>query len=298
MHELGHNFGTGHTHDGEYSPRIDTCGISCPPQLPLAKSATIMSYCHGCSGGLANVAYTFGGKYKGFGSRGDANSYNNSPLVGTVSTEPRRVNAKMYNHVSSRGTCTQQPPSTPTPTPPAPTPPTTGTLGDWEQCSSNSQCRNGCCSGMYSNGVLKCTPLSGGFNPNVCMASAITVQAESYSNMFGVFRENTSDVGGGVNVGWIDTWDWMSYPAVTIPSAGVYKIEYRVARGFSGSGSLQLEKAGGTPVYGSISIPATGGWQNWVTVSHLVTLNAGLQNFGIKATGGGWNFNWFRITKA
>ena len=130
------------------------------------------------------------------------------------------------------------------------------------------------------------------------MASAITVQAEGYLNMFGVFCENTSDVGGGVNVGWIDTWDWMSYPAVTIPSAGVYKVEYRVARGISGSGSLQFEKAGGTPVYGSISIPATGGWQNWVTVSHLVTLNAGLQNFGIKATGGGWNFNWFRITKA
>jgi len=162
MHELRHNFGTGHTHNGEYSPRIDTCGNSCPSQLPLAKSATIMSYCHGCNGGMANVAYTFGGKYKGFGSRGDVNSYNNSPLVGTVSTEPCRVNARMYNHVLLCGTCTQQPPLTPTPNPPAPTPnppaltpPKPGTLGDWEQCSSNSQCMNGCC---------RCTPLSGGFN--------------------------------------------------------------------------------------------------------------------------------------
>ncbi len=111
---------------------------------------------------------------------------------------------------------------------------------------------------------------------------AITVQAEGYTYMQGVQTENTSDVGGGMNVGWIDNGDWMSYPAVTIPSGGVYKVEYRVARGLSGSGILQFEKAGGTSVYGSISIPATGGWQDWVTVSHLVTLNAGLQTLASK----------------
>ena len=86
----------------------------------------------------------------------------------------------------------------------------------------------------------------------------ITVEAECYLWMQGVQTEVTSDAGGGKNVGYIDTGDWMSYPAVTIPSTGVYRVEYRVARGFSGSGNLQLEKAGGTPVYGSISIPATG----------------------------------------
>jgi len=48
---------------------------------------------------------------------------------------------------------------------------TSSLLGDWAQCSKNSQCRNGCCSGMYSGGVLKCTPLSGGvFNPSICTA--------------------------------------------------------------------------------------------------------------------------------
>jgi hypothetical protein len=125
----------------------------------------------------------------------------------------------------------------------------------------------------------------------------ITVQAESYTYMQGVFTEITSDVNGGMNVGYIDTGDWMSYPTVAIPSTGLYRVEYRVARGLSGSGSLQFEKAGGTPVYGSISIPATGGWQSWVMISHLVTLTAGNQNFGIKATVGGWNINWFRITR-
>ncbi len=45
---------------------------------------------------------------------------------------------------------TRKPTTTPT-TPTTPTSPTTGSLGDWEQCSSNSQCMNGCCSGMYSD---------------------------------------------------------------------------------------------------------------------------------------------------
>jgi hypothetical protein len=39
-------------------------------------------------------------------------------------------------------------------------------FGDWEFCSSSSQCRNGCCSSRYSNdGKLKCTPV-GGFKPH------------------------------------------------------------------------------------------------------------------------------------
>ena len=116
MHEIGHNFNSGHTHDGGYSPRVDTCGCpysnghcadSCPSQLPLPKSATLMSYCHLCSGGYSNVDYTFGGKYSGTGPRGDINSYSNSPLAGSVSNNPRQVNVKMWGHVSSRGTCTE-----------------------------------------------------------------------------------------------------------------------------------------------------------------------------------------------
>jgi hypothetical protein len=39
-------------------------------------------------------------------------------------------------------------------------------LADWSACSSSSQCSNGCCSGKYSGGTLKCTPLGSGFNPS------------------------------------------------------------------------------------------------------------------------------------
>jgi hypothetical protein len=128
-------------------------------------------------------------------------------------------------------------------------------------------------------------------------ADAIIIQAESYSNMFGVISEGTTDEGGGMNVGSINTGDWMSYPEVNIPTEGTYLVEYRVASESSG-GILQFEKAGGTPVYGTVDIPATGDYQAWVTISHYVNLEAGPQHFGIAVPVGGWNLNWFRITKA
>lgn len=54
-HELGHNFGTGHTHDS-YDPVIDGCGNG---DCSAAWGGTIMSYCHGCAGGMANIVMAF-----------------------------------------------------------------------------------------------------------------------------------------------------------------------------------------------------------------------------------------------
>ena len=151
---------------------------------------------------------------------------------------------------------------------------------------------------------------SGGFNVNWMKIEAtgttpvdpinptsITVQGEDYLVMNGVQKETTSDAGGGSNVGYIDAGDWMSYPSVNIPSSGTYTVEYRVAS-MNGGGSLIFEEAGGTPAYNSINIPSTGGWQNWVTVKHTVNLTAGAHKFGIKVNNGGWNLNWFKITKS
>jgi beta-glucanase (GH16 family) len=126
-------------------------------------------------------------------------------------------------------------------------------------------------------------------------ATTQTIQAESYGSMAGVQLENTSDAGGGQNVGWIDANDWMAYNNINIPTSGTYTIEYRVAS-LSGGSKIQLEKAGGSPVYGSITVPSTGGWQTWTTIKHTVTLTAGVQGFGIKALTGGFNLNWFAIT--
>ncbi|MBL6449964.1 carbohydrate-binding protein [Fulvivirga sp. 29W222] len=120
-------------------------------------------------------------------------------------------------------------------------------------------------------------------------------EAEQYSSMSGVQTEGTSDTGGGQNVGWIDTGDWMAYNNINVPTSGYYTMEYRVAS--VNGGQLSLDLNGGATVLGSLGVPATGGWQNWTTVSHTVYINAGTYNFGIYAQAGGWNINWWRLTR-
>lgn len=122
-----------------------------------------------------------------------------------------------------------------------------------------------------------------------------TIQAESYSAMAGVQLENTTDAGGGQNVGWIDANDWMAYNGINFPSSGTYKVEYRVASLNGGRVSLDLNA--GSIQLGQLAVPATGGWQNWTTISHNVTVNAGTYALGVFAVQGGWNLNWIRITK-
>ncbi|MBX0292057.1 family 16 glycosylhydrolase [Hymenobacter sp. HSC-4F20] len=126
--------------------------------------------------------------------------------------------------------------------------------------------------------------------------STVTIQAESYSSMNGVQLETTTDAGGGQNVSYIDAGDWMAYNNINFPTSGTYTIEYRVAS--PSGGTLSSDLNAGAIQLGNTTIPATGGWQNWTTVSKTVNVNAGTYNFGVFAQTGGWNLNWIRITKA
>lgn len=61
-HELGHNCGTPHTHD--FCPPVDRCAPSssfgqCQNSQTCINTGTLMSYCHLCSGGLANMVLQF-----------------------------------------------------------------------------------------------------------------------------------------------------------------------------------------------------------------------------------------------
>ncbi len=119
------------------------------------------------------------------------------------------------------------------------------------------------------------------------------VEAESYTAMQGVETETTTDENGGLNVGWLDNGDWMAYAPITIPASGEYIIEYRVA----GEGTIQFELFGGGAVFGQKAFAINRGWQGWETVSHTVTLTEGTHEFALAVIQGGFNINWFKITK-
>lgn len=110
--------------------------------------------------------------------------------------------------------------------------------------------------------------------------------------------EGTSDTNGGFNVGWMTTGEWLRY-SVTVASAGAYDLQFRVASEGRG-GTFHIE-VNGADVTGPISVPDTGGWQRWTTVTKAgVALGAGPQVWTLvvdTATAGiVGNINYIRVT--
>ena len=124
--------------------------------------------------------------------------------------------------------------------------------------------------------------------------SSKRIEAEQFSTMSGIQTENTSDAGGGMNVAWQDDNDWMDY-SVNVEAASTYTVNFRVASMFSGA-QFQLRRPDGT-VLATVTVPNTGSFQTWETVSAQITLPAGQQNFRIYTSraNGGWNINWWEL---
>ncbi|WP_340006698.1 carbohydrate-binding protein [Paenibacillus sp. FSL K6-0276] len=116
------------------------------------------------------------------------------------------------------------------------------------------------------------------------------IEAENYNAMSGVQTEPSSE--GTLNVGYIDAGDWMDYN-VNVATTGIYTVNYRVAVNVGYTGEVQLQVNGVN--LKTTSIPSTGGWQNWATVSDTVTLSAGPQTIRLYASKTGLNLNWFQL---
>ena len=146
-----------------------------------------------------------------------------------------------------------------------------------------------------SSSAASSTPANTSSSASSVAAFSQHIEAETFAFMSGLELFSTSDVGGGQVVGSIDAGDWMAFTNITFPTTGNYLVEYRVA---SPTGSLlSLDLNGGSIVLGNATIPATGDWGNFTTVSQTVNVNAGTFNVGIYAQQGGWSINWLRITK-
>jgi carbohydrate binding protein with CBM6 domain len=120
-------------------------------------------------------------------------------------------------------------------------------------------------------------------------------------NSGGAYRQTDVDLeaatGGGYNVGWIGAGEWLKY-SVNVATAGTYVLDARVAA--SGQGGTFHVEFNGQDATGALTIPDTGGWQNWMTVSTTVALATGAQLMrivfdtpGANAVG---NLNWVRLS--
>ncbi len=109
----------------------------------------------------------------------------------------------------------------------------------------------------------------------------------------GVDIETTSDIGGGYNVGWTRTGEWIEY-TVNVQTTGAYTLTARVASGAS-TGQFRIE-FDGVDVTGTVTCPNTGGWQSWTNISQTVSLTAGQRVMRIYFLGDETNINYFTFS--
>ena len=109
-------------------------------------------------------------------------------------------------------------------------------------------------------------------------------------NLGGAYRSTDVDIEssseGGYDVGWIAGGEWLNY-TVDVASAGSYTLQLRVAS--PGGGAMHVSFGVPSSASTPITVPATGGWQTWVTVSASVTLAAGRQSMVAAFDSGGFN---------
>ena len=112
--------------------------------------------------------------------------------------------------------------------------------------------------------------------------------------------EATSDANGGYDVGWMGAGEWLKY-TVTVPTAGAYTIRARVA--VPGAGGRFHIESNGVDRTGPMTIPNTGGWQVWTTISATANLPAGQQVLRLVLDANGssglfGNINWLEVAPA
>jgi hypothetical protein len=100
---------------------------------------------------------------------------------------------------------------------------------------------------------------------------------------------------GRFSVGWTNGTEWMRY-TVQIAEEADYKLVVRVATGGNNGGVMRF-LIDDADVSGPMSVPDTGGWQNWTAISTTVHLPAGKHFLKYYCDHSGFNVHRFIFTK-
>ena len=132
--------------------------------------------------------------------------------------------------------------------------------------------------------------------------SGIGYHDVSSGNTGGAFRQTDVDIESSTendyDIGWISAGEWLSY-ATNVQAAGNYVLAVRVAS-LGDGGTFHVEFRG-TDVTGPMTIPNTGGWQAWTTLTKSITIAAaGAQQMRVVFDSSGpvavGNLNWVRLS--
>ncbi len=124
------------------------------------------------------------------------------------------------------------------------------------------------------------------------------IEAEAFSFNQGLQLETTTDVGGGQDVGYTNTGDYLDY-IIRVKKTAKYTLEARIAC-YSNAGIIQVQQLNesGTVLNScTLNVPVTGGWQTWRTITSEITLNEGVGKLKVKILQPEFNMNWFRFTE-
>lgn len=118
------------------------------------------------------------------------------------------------------------------------------------------------------------------------------IEAEDFLLQSGTSIEDTGDVGGGQNIGYIDDGDWLEYAIMNNTTATEFEITFRIASPY---GNGRIDYYLNNNIAGDIVIPNTGGWQTWRSVVSNITIGAGKHYLTLVTTRGGFNINYIDI---
>ncbi|MDP5275922.1 carbohydrate-binding protein [Chengkuizengella axinellae] len=123
------------------------------------------------------------------------------------------------------------------------------------------------------------------------------IEVENYNTQYGVQTENTSDEGGGLNVGHTDNGDYIGFNNVNFEN-GAVGVDVRAATDSEG-GTLEFRVDNPTgAIIGTVEITNTGGWQTWVTETAEISNVTGVHDLYVvfqNGSGGIGNINWIKF---
>jgi hypothetical protein len=125
------------------------------------------------------------------------------------------------------------------------------------------------------------------------------IEAEAFSANQGLVLENCTDVGGGKDLGYTSTNDYLEY-RVRVMKSSKYLFEARIAC-LNASGLIEVQQLGSDGIIinsAQLTIPVTGGWQTWQTVATTVDLTEGTCTIRVKILQPEFNMNWFQFTES